>query len=202
MSWGALVCRACLLLAWPEPACRRRLAARVSGCCPSTPVGTSERLLQCLPAWFASLPAAQRVLYLACQQTLPSCPRSYVDGLVGACTDLGFSACVTVAALNGTGNDTVLVDQEQRWAGQAPIRPRPSWPTVEPPANFNTTAEQWALGIQALCLDYNASAGEWQNGTMYGELQGRWEGLIAAGTQACTLAAPEAVLLRVPCSGS
>lgn len=96
-------------------------------------------------------------------------PCSYIDGFVGAFTDVGFSACVTVAALNGTGNATTLVDQEQRWAGQEPIRPRPNWPTVEPPANFNSTNEQWGLGIQALCQDYNSTTREWQNGTLYGE---------------------------------
>lgn len=92
---------------------------------------------------------------------------------MGACTDLGFSACVTVAALNGTDNATVLVDQEQRWAGQEPIRPAPSWPTAEPPAGFNSTREQWALGVEAMCLDYNATTQQWQNGTLYCELRGQ-----------------------------
>jgi hypothetical protein len=93
----------------------------------------------------------------------------YIDGFVGACTDLGFSACVTVAALNGTSNATVLVDQEQRWAGQEAVRPRPSWPTVKPPAGFNSTEETWALGVQAQCVDYNTTTGKRHNGTLYGE---------------------------------
>lgn len=99
---------------------------------------------------------------------------------MGACTNLGFSVCATVTALNGTGNATVLVDQEQRWAGQPPLRPRPSWPMVEPPLNFSSVEERWAMGIEAQCLDYNTTSRQWQNGTLYGELPQRQARLASA----------------------
>ena len=78
---------------------------------------------------------------------------------------LGMSVCVSAAALNGSGNATVLVDQEQRWGGQGTLRPRPSWPTAEVPLGATVAQETWALGPSALCMDWNETRQGWDNST-------------------------------------